>query len=342
MLDVECSISPAAGMEDYMNVFITGGSGFIGRRLIDKLVTDDHRVTVLTRNAATLFPAGVRVVVGDLLKPETYRDAGTECDRLYHLAGLITFDPRRRGELFEQNAQGVGRILDAAAGWGIGRSVVVSSACTLGLSADAGRALSEDDRASDSLARANPYLSSKLAAEQEAMRRAAQQEIVVVNPTTVFGPGDRSMNSGTLIAQVARSRAVPVPPGGSNVVDVDDVIEGILAAGEKGRAGCRYVLGGENLPFRQILDTVAGVTGRHPRRIRLPAWTRIPMMAAARVAMLVVGGRFLTPQIVGDMYAFKYYSSDRASQELEWSARSTFRESVVRAWEFYRKEGLIE
>jgi len=325
-----------------MNAFVTGGSGFIGRRLIDKLVKNDHRVTVLTRNPATRFPAAVRVVVGDLLKPDTHRNAGTECDRLYHLAGLITFDPRRRGELFEQNAQGAARVLDAAAEWGIDRVVVVSSACTLGLSYDPEHVLNEDDRASDVLTRANPYLSSKLAAEQEAMRRTAGQEIVVVNPTTVFGPGDRSLNSGTLIAQVARWPAVPVPPGGSNVVDVDDVVDGILAAGEKGRAGRRYVLGGENLPFRQILDTIADVTGRHPLRIRLPRWTRIPMMAAARVAMMVMGGRFLTPQIVGDMYAFKYYSSKRASQELGWCARSTFRESVECAWEFYRKEGLIE
>jgi dihydroflavonol-4-reductase len=240
-----------------------------------------------------------------------------------------------------QNGDGTALILDAARKWGVAKTVIVSSACTLGLSTTPDAVLDETATASPFLARANPYLASKLRAEDEAMRRAREMEVVMVNPTTVYGRGDRTLNSGTLVAQVARSPVVPVPPGGGNVVDVDDVARGILAAAEQGRSGRRYVLGGENLSFAANIETITRVVGRRPVMVPLPAWTRCAAVAAARVASAMPGGRFLTPQIVADLYAFKYYSTARAAAELNWRPRVPFEESVRQAWEFYRKEGLI-
>ena len=276
------------------------------------------------------------------MEPDAWAEELRGCACVYHLAGLITFDPRRRDELVRVNGEGTAAVLDAARGNGAGRVVLVSSACTLGLSPSAGTFLDEEAEAPEPVAAMNPYLFSKRAGEREALKRASDFPVTIVNPTTVFGPGDRSLNSGTLIAQVAGSPAVPLPPGGSNVVDVDDVVDGILAAGEKGQPGRRYVLGGENLRFAEILDTIAEVVGRRPIRVPLPRWTRGPMTLAARILMALVGGRFMTPQIVGDLFAWKYYSSDRARDELAWTPRFRFRESVTRAWEYYVGEGLID
>lgn len=320
---------------------MTGATGFIGTRLVARLLADGHRVVALARRPSPHLPPGARFQAGDLLQPDPWRDAGAGCDRLYHLAALITFDPRRRAELMRQNGDGTRLALDAARRWNVAAAVVVSSACTLGLARRPDETLDEEDTAPPALAAANPYLAGKLAAEQAARERAGAQRIVIVNPTTVFGPGDRSLNSGTLVARVTRSPVVPVPPGGSNVVDVDDVVDGILAAAERGVAGRRYALGGENLRFSEIVRTIAEVTGRRPLRVRLPRWTRAPLAAAAAAAMRVAGGRFLTPQIVGDMFAFKYYSSARAARELGWRPRFRFRESVARAWDFYRQEGIL-
>lgn len=278
---------------------------------------------------------------GDILEPESLGDAGRGCQRLYHLAALVTFDPRRREELLRVNGQGTANVLAAARRWGIERCVVVSSAITLGISPSADTVLEEDATPSEADVRRNPYLAGKLAAERAAAEAASGLHVTIVNPTTVYGPGDRTMNSGTLIAKIARSRLVPVPPGGGNVVDVDDMAEGILAAGERGQSGRRYVLGGANLRFAEVFATIAEVLGRRPRWVRVPRLMRAPMAAAAWLLGRLTGNRFLTPQIVGDLFRFKYYSSARAAKELGWAAERPFRESVERACAFYRQEGLL-
>lgn len=325
-----------------MKVLVTGATGFIGRRLVERLQKDGAEVIALARDSLHGLPAGVRPVYGDILSPESLGDHGQGCDRLFHLAALITFDPQKRGDLIKVNAEGTAIILEAARRWKIRRSVVLSSACTIGLSYSPHRLLAEDAPLEDKLLEANPYMESKVLAEIEAFKAAGEQEVVVVNPTTVYGPGDWRLNSGTLVLMIAGSRVLPIPPGGSNVVDVDDVVEGILAAGERGETGRRYILGGENLTFPQIFRIIAEAVGRSPVRIPIPGWMRKPLAAASGLAGRVLGGRFLTPQIVSDLFAFKFYSSARAQRELGWSPRYTFQESVQRAWAFYCQEGLVK
>jgi dihydroflavonol-4-reductase len=121
---------------------------------------------------------------------------------------------------------------------------------------------------------------------------------------------------------------------------VDDVVEGIILGGERGQTGHRYILGGENLSFAETFSTIASEVGHRPLFVPFPRWMRRPMAGAAWVAGYVVGSRFLTPQIIGDMFAFKYYSSRRAKEELDWSPKYSFRESIGRAWHFYQREGL--
>ncbi|MBI4025878.1 MAG: NAD-dependent epimerase/dehydratase family protein [Verrucomicrobia bacterium] len=321
-----------------MKAYVTGATGFIGRRLVEKLRKDGATVIALVRNNRHGLPDGVQTVLGDILEPDSLRESGLGCDRLYHLAALITFDPRRREELLRVNRDGTVNMLSAARRWNVARTVVVSSACTVGLSHAKHHVLDEDSLLADELTD-NPYLESKLAAERAAVMVAGEQMATVVNPTTVFGPGDRTLNSGTLVLKVARSRILPVPPGGSNVVDVDDVGEGILAAGERGQSGRRYILGGENLTFAQIFDIVGRVVGNRPITIPVPGWMRMPMAGAARAAGWICSSRFLTPEIINGVFAYKCYSSRRAQEELSWSPRHSFRESVERAWAFYRQEG---
>jgi dihydroflavonol-4-reductase len=258
---------------------------------------------------------------------------------VYHLAAAISFDPRRRAELVAVNAQGTAHVLAAARTWGA-RTVVVSSACTLGVSTAANRILDEDAAVVPALADRNPYMASKLGAETAAREAAGGQDVVVVNPTTVYGPGDDSLNSGTLVTQLARSWIVPVPPGGTNVVDVDDVVDGILCAADRGGRGRRYVLGGENLTFAEVFRTVARVVGRRPRFVPVPRSSELLLSVAARIAGPLTGSRFLTPQIVEDLFRYKHYSSARACRELGWSPRFRFPDSVSRAWAYYRARGL--
>ncbi|RMF90316.1 MAG: NAD-dependent epimerase/dehydratase family protein [Nitrospinota bacterium] len=324
-----------------MKAFVTGATGFIGRRLVDRLCRDGVKVVALVRTQNHGLPPDVQVLYGDLLSPDSFQRGGEGCDRLYHLAALISFDPRQRDRLCRVNGQGTANILTAAKRWGVKRSVVVSSACTVGISERPDQVLDEDSPLPESLVERHPYLASKLEAERVASSMAQEQTVVIVNPTTVYGPGDWSLNSGTLVRKVARSSILPVPPGGSNVVDVDDVVEGILLAGERGHTGRRYILGGLNLSFRQIFSIIAAVVGRRPLFLPLPFWMRRPMAGTVRLVEGVIHSRFFTSQIVEDLFAFKYYSSHRAQHELGWKPQYGFAQSIERAWAFYRQAGLV-
>jgi dihydroflavonol-4-reductase len=323
-----------------MKVFVTGATGFIGRRLVARLYEDDVEVVALVRTDKHGLPEGVHALHGDILQPESLKDLGAGCDRLYHLAAMITFDVRKREELVRVNGEGTSNILKAAERWNVHRSVVVSSACTMGLSYSQNHILDEEAPIVEKLVKANPYMESKVAAEREALVAAEKQAVVIVNPTTAYGPGDWTLNSGTMVTKIAQSSIIPVPSGGSNTVDVDDVVEGIILGGERGQTGRRYILGGENLSFAETFSTIATEVGHRPLFVPFPSWMRGPMAGAAWVAGHIVGSRFLTPQIVGDMFAFKFYSSRRAKKELGWSPEYSFRESIERAWLFYQREGL--
>lgn len=323
-----------------MKVFVSGATGFIGRRLVEKLNRKGIRVIALVRNDGHGLPDGTQTVCGDMLVPESLGKSGLGCDRLYHLGGMITFDPRKRDILIRVNGDGTKNVLEAAKRWNVERLVVVSSACTVGLSYSRDRLLDEDDPVVEKFVRDNPYMESKVIAEREALRAAKEQIVTIVNPTTVYGPGDYTLNSGTLVLKVARSGVMAVPPGGSNVVDVDDIVEGILMAGERGRTGRRYILGAENLEFGKIFSIIADVVGHRPRLVTLQGWMRRPTEVAVKIIGQLYRSRFLTPQIVRDMFAFKYYSNRRAKQEIGWTPRYSFQQSVERAWAFYRQEGM--
>ncbi len=323
-----------------MRALVTGATGFIGRRLVDRLLSLGIEVAALTRQASHGLPSQVKVFPGDLRTREFMHCVQGSYERLYHCAALISFEPARRDELFAVNVQGTRHVLEAARQWNTERTVVVSSACTIGFSFSPGTELDEHATLAPGLLKGNPYLESKWIMEQEVYEKASSHHITIVNPTTVYGPGDRTLNSGTLLCAVARSPFVAVPPGGSNVVDVDDVVDGIIAAGERGNTGSRYILGGSNLPFCDIIGTAAEVTGHSPLRIPLPSLARVPAGIAARAAAFFLSNnRFITPSLVEGMFAYKYYSSNRARSDLQWTPQYSFRESAERAWVYYQKEG---
>jgi len=323
-----------------MRALVTGATGFIGGRLVDRLLKDGHDVIALVRAREDSLPDKVKIVKGDITDSSTFQSSIMACDRLYHLAAKITFDTRRLDELLRVNGAGTREVLKAASRAHIRRSVVVSSACTLGLSYSENHALDETAGLDEELASENPYMASKAEAEREAVKAAKEMEVTIVNPTTVYGAGDRTLNSGAMIKQVAHSRIIPAPPGGSNVVDVDDVVEGIIAAGERGRSGLRYTLGGENLLFTDIIKGIGGVVGHTPLIVPVPGYLRGAMAFSAGVFGRLANSRFITPQIIGDMFAYKYYSSERAEQELGWRAKRPFKQSVAMAWRFYKDNGL--
>lgn len=325
-----------------MRIFVTGATGFLGRFLVQRLIDQGDEVVALVRRANHNLPKNIQVVYGDIVFPDSWSDAGLGCERIYHLAALVSFDPRQKKQLLLVNGYGTSNVITAALRWNIESSVVVSSACTMGLSYCKEVLLNENSSIDQKNIKSNPYLESKLESEKFALSISASHRVVIVNPTTIYGPGDWTLNSGTLIKKIATSHILPVPPGGSNVVDVEDVVEGILLAAERGISGSRYIIGGQNMSFKDIFIEVSTTIGKKPIFIFLPSLLRRPLSLAACLEGRFIDRRFFTTQIVDDMFYFKYYSIKFAEEELGFKPRFSFQESIKRAWAFYKKNGLIK
>jgi dihydroflavonol-4-reductase len=273
-----------------MRAYVTGASGFIGGHVAQALrergvEVRDERVDLL--DAAALE----RVLDG--------------CDALVHVAALYSYDAPA-DELERVNVRGTRTVLDAAARAGVSRIVVTSTAGTCG--PVPGRAATEDD-APPPWELSVPYKRTKLAAERLALDAGA----VVVNPTAPVGEGDlRPTPTGRMVAGVARGRVRGyVACTGLNVVDVRDVALGHALALEHGCPGERYLLGGENLPLRELFARIADTAGVRRPRVRVP-YTLVRAAAALRLVNRHEARLARLPM---------YFSSEKAERELGYRPR---------------------
>jgi dihydroflavonol-4-reductase len=270
-----------------VRALVTGAAGFIGGHVATALAEAGAEVRAFDRRPPTGLPPGVEPVAGDLLDPAALGRALEGCDAVFHLAALYSYDRADAAAMQAVNVDGTRLLLDAAARGEPGRRIVHTSSCgTCG--PVSGRAATEDD-APPAWELSVPYKRTKLEAERLALRAAGEGlDVLVVNPTTPVGPGDRRPTpTGKMVADVARGRARAHLAGGAlNIVAVEDVAAGQLLAHERGQRGERYLLGGENLPIGEVFALVANAAGRRPPKIGVP-WRLAH--AAARVADAALG-----------------------------------------------------
>ena len=251
-----------------MRICVTGGTGFIGGHVVRELVERGDEVRVTYRDErrlerlAALQPDSVRA---DALDRAAMRRALKGCDLLFHTAGVVGSSPA--DEVWEINALGPRVAVEAAAAEGVGRVVVTSSVAGIG-PAPRGEIGTEDDgyRAG---ALGLTYVDSKHEGEVEALAAGARHgvEVVIVNPSYVLGvPVDRFQPGETstrMIGNYLRGRLPAVVDGQTNIVDVRDVAAGHLRAAEKGRPGERYILGGHDIAWVELVERVAELSGIH-------------------------------------------------------------------------------
>ena len=251
---------------------VTGGAGFIGSHLVDRLSARGERVRVVERPGADVshLPTGVEVVRADVRDPGAVADALRGARRVYHLAANPNLWVRDRREFAAVNHRGTVHVLDAAHEAGAERVLHTSTESILTCARSAGPiaedvAVTLDDAV-------GPYCRSKLLAENEAMARArAGRPVVVVNPTMPVGPGDRGPSPPTrLIRDFCRGELPALMDCTLNLIDVRDAAEGLVRAMDRGEPGRRYLLGGENLTLAGILGVLSGLTG-----VPVPRW-RVP------------------------------------------------------------------
>jgi dihydroflavonol-4-reductase len=261
------------GKERDVRVFITGATGFVGGHVARQYAAEGACLRLLTRQTSrldSLTGIDAEMVKGDLREPETLRSALTGCDALVHVAADYRLWVRDPEQMYAANVDGTRELLKLAREVGIQRVVYTSSVATMGFKAD-GTIVNEETPVAlaDMIGH---YKRSKFLGEQEAMRAAkAGQHVMILNPTTPIGQGDaKPTPTGRIIVDFLNRKFPAYVDTGLNLVDVAEVARMHLVALERGTPGERYILGGENLTLKQILDRMSAITGLPSPKRKVP------------------------------------------------------------------------
>ena len=255
-----------------MKLFITGATGFVGSHVARLAAEQGAELRLLIRKTSVTenLPKGVELVQGDLREPAKFAAALRGCDALIHVAAdyrLWVPDP---AEMYKANVEGTRELLKLARAAGVRRVVYTSSVATMGFRKDAS-AVDEETAVSEA-DMIGHYKRSKWMAEQVAIEAAREgQEVVILNPTTPVGSMDvKPTPTGRIIVDFLNKKFPAYVDTGLNLVDVDEIARMHLAALERGRFGERYILGGENLTLKQILDKLGAMTGLPSPTMKVP------------------------------------------------------------------------
>jgi len=259
-----------------VRAFVTGATGFVGGRLAARLRERGDEVVALVRDpakAGRLHELGCTIVEGDLSSRNALASAINGCDAVFHVAAIYRNGVRKsdRDLLVAANVTGTENVLDAAVDATAARIVYVSSNVAFGDTH--GRVVDETYEAPDG-EYVSLYHETKALAHRAARERIARgAPIVVVQPGGIYGPGDHTAISGMLERGV-RGKRVVLPFGGVglNWVYVDDAVEGILLAHDRGQIGESYVLGGELGTLRDAVERAFDAGGHKARIVPVPTW----------------------------------------------------------------------
>ena len=327
-----------------MKALVTGGTGFLGANLVDGLAAAGYTARILRRQSSRLEALeGLHYeeAFGDILDRESLVRAMEGCDWVFHVAAVSDYWRQGVEWLYRVNVEGTKQVLQAAQAAGVQRLVHTSSVIALGVPAR-GELADESLDFNISPGRFR-YGHSKHLAEQE-VQRAVQEglEAVIVNPSLILGPRDLNKISGSIVIEVKRGLLRFYLPGGANYVAVEDVVAGHIAAAERGRVGERYILGGENLRHREVIDTIVEVTDGPRPLFSFPRWAIEPTALAVSVARRFLGNRVPANADQVRMSGIDlYFRPDKAIRELNLP-QTPFRTAVERAYNWFREHGYLD
>ena len=324
---------------------VTGGTGFVGSHVARRLSTEGFSVRVLARPSSPLQlldSLPVEVVRGDLLDADSLRKAAAGCEVVFHVAADYRLWARDPQEIYRNNVQGTENVLAASRAAGVARVVYTSTVGTIGFHPDGTPATETDFPNREALVGA--YKTSKFQAEQVALRYAGEGfPVVIVNPSAPVGEGDRKpTDTGKIILDFVNRKLPAYLDTGLNLVDVRDVAEGHLLAYRLGHPGARYILGGRNMDFKEILDTLSRLTGIPAPRFRMPY--RVAWCAGVVNGLVsqITGLRPMVPLDGVRIARYKMYvSSEKAERDLGYRT-GPVEAALGRAVQWFREQGMAQ
>jgi dihydroflavonol-4-reductase len=306
-----------------MKAFVTGATGFVGSHVARVLAEQGAELRLLVRSSSdqrNIQGLKAEQVVGDLRDPASLAKAMAGCDVVFHVAADYRLWVRDPAQMYLANVEGTRALLQATRNNRVRRVVYTSSVATMGFMADDQPANESSTVSLDHMI--GPYKRSKFMAEEVAMQAAKSgMDVVVVNPTTPVGEQDiKPTPTGRIIVDFLKKKFPAYVDTGLNLVDVRECARGHVAALERGRSGERYILGGENLTLKQILDKLAAITGLPSPKVRVPYFVAL----ATGVLDEVITGRILGREPRATIDAVRmgrkkmFVSSAKAVRELGW------------------------
>lgn len=308
-----------------MLAFVTGATGFLGSHVARVLVAQGADLRLLVRPASDLRNVDdlkADRVVGDLRDAASIEKALSGCDVVFHVAADYRLWVRDPAEMYRSNVEGTRALLEAARRQGVRRVVYTSSVATMGFTASNNGNVADEQSPVGIADMIGHYKRSKFMAEQAAFEAAKSGvDVVVVNPTTPIGERDiKPTPTGRIVVDFLKRKFPAYVETGLNLVDATECARGHVQALEKGRSGERYILGGENLTLKQILDRLAVITGLKSPTVKLP----YVFAFATGIVDEMVTGRLLGREPRATIDAVRmgrkmmFVSSAKAERELGW------------------------
>jgi dihydroflavonol-4-reductase len=328
-----------------MKAFVTGATGFLGSHVARFLAAEGGELRVLVRptsNLKNLEGLNAETAAGDLRDPASIDKAMSGCDTVFHVAADYRLWARDPEEMYRSNVEGTRAILEAARKNGVRRVVYTSSVATMGFTRNGNPA--DEDSPVTLPNMIGHYKRSKFMAEQIALETGRSgMHVVVVNPTTPVGEQDiKPTPTGRIILDFLKRKFPAYVDTGLNLVDVTECARGHVAALERGKSGERYILGGENLTLKQILDKLGAITGLPSPTVKLPYFFAF---AAAAVDETVTG-RILHREPRATIDAVRmgrkkmFATSAKAERDLGWKIVPA-ENALRRAVEWFRSNGYV-
>lgn len=327
------------------DVLLTGATGFVGSAIARALLAAGYRVRALVRASAVrtnLAGLDVETVEGDLRDARAIALAMIGMRYVVHAAADYRLWAPDPAAVTQTNVEGTRTVMDAALRAGIERVVYTSSVATLAPRADGQPA--DETTPLDERSAIGVYKRSKIAAERVVETMIARDALpaVIVNPSTPIGARDiRPTPTGRIIVEAASGRMPAFVDTGLNLVHVDDVAIGHVAALVRGSVGERYLLGGENVLLVQMLSDIAGLVGRPAPRLKLPRAALYPIAAAAElIARVTKREPFLTLDGLRMSRRRMFFTSAKAERDLGFRARP-YGEGLRDAVDWFRDAGYL-
>ena len=324
-----------------MTVVVTGASGHLGTNLVRALVAAGHPVRAVDmRRGPGLDGLDVELATADVVDADSMRAGLAGADVVYHLAARISIAGDPDGSVWRVNVDGVRVTASAALAAGVRRFVHCSSLHAYDMSVN-GRV---DEFHPRSVGAGTPLYDRSKWAGEVALRQVAAGglDYVVVNPSGIVGPVDLAPSRmGRTLLAAFRGRMPLVIPGGFDWVDVRDVAAGLMAAGERGRTGDNYLLGGHRASVAELVAMAAAVAGRRPPRGSVPLKLVSPVAAAAvRIPARYRDRVLLTPESIHAVTTDPDVVSNKARADLGYSPRP-LAETVEDLYASFREQGRL-